>query len=145
MEEQRRASSALASTSEDAAASRAPGARRVPRSAPRRARGATLSALCAATAPLSAKETAPSAPADGAGRGQNHVPSARTVALAGSAASFAVTCFCHPIDTLKTIIQHDKRSSRNLAEQLLRILRERGVGGLYAGMPSNLLSSMPIR
>lgn len=70
--------------------------------------------------------------------------STRSIAAAGSAASFAVTCFCHPIDTLKTLIQHDKRASRNVVEQLLRVLRERGAGGLYAGMPSSLVSSMPI-
>lgn len=63
---------------------------------------------------------------------------------AGALAGGVVSLCLHPIDTVKTIIQAQTGSNRNLLPILSSVISTRGLKGLYRGLGSNLASSAPI-
>ena len=65
-------------------------------------------------------------------------------AVAGAVAGTLVSIVLHPVDTLKVTIQADRAARQPLARVLARMLRERGVFGLYSGLSASLASSAPI-
>ncbi|XP_078442505.1 mitochondrial substrate carrier family protein [Wolffia australiana] len=65
-------------------------------------------------------------------------------ALAGGLAGIFVSICLHPMDTVKSIVQAHGVSKESLLYTIRKITSERGVMGLYRGIPSNLASSAPI-
>eukprot|EP00850_Spirogloea_muscicola_P020232 SM000210S06746 [mRNA] locus=s210:128173:131311:+ [translate_table: standard] len=65
-------------------------------------------------------------------------------ALAGGLAGTIVSCCIHPVDTLKTMIQASHGSGRSPFHTLATLVQERGFGGLYRGLGSNMTTSAPI-
>eukprot|EP00850_Spirogloea_muscicola_P010177 SM000059S18654 [mRNA] locus=s59:166511:171209:- [translate_table: standard] len=65
-------------------------------------------------------------------------------ALAGGLAGTIVSCCIHPVDTLKTMIQASHGSGRSPFHTLATLVHERGFGGLYRGLGSNMTTSAPI-
>ena len=62
--------------------------------------------------------------------------------LAGALAGVAATLGCHPLDTVKVVVQASPLDRGTIAA-LRHVLDARGVLGLYAGMLPKLLSSAP--
>ncbi|CAA7403376.1 unnamed protein product [Spirodela intermedia] len=65
-------------------------------------------------------------------------------ALAGGLAGIFVSICLHPVDTVKSIIQVHGKNQEPLLQTIKRITSERGVMGLYRGIPSSMASSAPI-
>ncbi|CAA6666580.1 unnamed protein product [Spirodela intermedia] len=65
-------------------------------------------------------------------------------ALAGGLAGIFVSICLHPVDTVKSIVQVHGKNQEPLLQTIKRITSERGVMGLYRGIPSSMASSAPI-
>ncbi|XP_073396951.1 S-adenosylmethionine carrier 1, chloroplastic/mitochondrial-like isoform X2 [Physcomitrium patens] len=63
---------------------------------------------------------------------------------AGATAGGVVSLCLHPVDTLKTLVQARAGGNRNLLPIMSALISERGLGGLYRGLGSNLIASTPI-
>ena len=76
------------------------------------------------------------------GRGSGSQLSAN--AVAGAIAGTLVSIVLHPVDTIKVTIQADRKVREPIAKVVSRIIRRRGVFGLYSGLSTSLASSAPI-
>ena len=65
-------------------------------------------------------------------------------AVAGAIAGTLVSIVLHPVDTIKVTIQADRKVREPIAMVVSRIIRQRGVFGLYSGLSTSLASSAPI-
>lgn len=65
-------------------------------------------------------------------------------AIAGAIAGTLVSIVLHPVDTIKVTIQADRKVREPIAKVVSRIIRQRGVFGLYSGLSTSLASSAPI-
>lgn len=65
-------------------------------------------------------------------------------AVAGAFAGTLVSVVLHPVDTVKVTIQADLAARKPLSEVIAKMLRKRGVFGLYDGLSASLASSAPI-
>ena len=65
-------------------------------------------------------------------------------AVAGAIAGTLVSIVLHPVDTIKVTIQADRKVREPIAKVVSRIIRRRGVFGLYSGLSTSLASSAPI-
>eukprot|EP00271_Cylindrocystis_brebissonii_P011843 TRINITY_DN29810_c0_g1_i1.p1 TRINITY_DN29810_c0_g1~~TRINITY_DN29810_c0_g1_i1.p1 ORF type:complete len:477 (+),score=51.68 TRINITY_DN29810_c0_g1_i1:179-1609(+) len=65
-------------------------------------------------------------------------------AAAGGLAGVMVSCCLHPIDTIKTVLQAEKAGGAGLVPTVVRVVQERGFGGLYRGLAANLTTAAPI-
>eukprot|EP00899_Mesostigma_viride_P025345 jgi/Mesvir1/5996/Mv00745-RA.1 len=64
-------------------------------------------------------------------------------AIAGALAGALVSACLHPVDTVKTCIQAQS-AGRSLPDMVVKIIGQRGLRGLYAGLGPNLMTAAPI-
>ena len=63
-------------------------------------------------------------------------------AVAGAIAGTLVSIVLHPVDTIKVTIQADRKVREPIAMVVSRIIRQRGVFGLYSDLPTFSLRAL---